>query len=112
MRLLCLVALLLAVAAPSALATTQPDLIVGVDVSLKPNAVTLSAKKVQRGYYVQFRVRNTTSSKRLFTLAGRTIAIPARKYRFLVISFDVRGTYHYTSRKPAGTPIRGIFSVS
>jgi hypothetical protein len=111
-RVLLLAFVLLALTASTAASTTQPDLIVGVNVSLKDNAVTLSQKKVQRGYYVQFKVRNTTSGRRLFTLAGRTIVVPAQKFRYLVINFDVRGTYHYSSRKPAGTPVRGTFRVS
>jgi hypothetical protein len=111
-RVLLLVALLLLVAVPSGLATTQPDLIVGVDVALKTNAVTVTPKHVRRGYYVQFKVRNTTASRRLFTVAGRTIAIPARKLRYLVISFEVRGKYHYASRPPSGSAVRGTFIVS
>jgi hypothetical protein len=111
-RLLAITALVLVLAVPAALATTQPDLIVGVDVALKAHAVTLSAKQVRRGYYVQFKVRNTTSKRRLFTLAGRTIAVPAQKFRYLVINFDVRGTYRYVSRPAAGGPVRGTFVVS
>jgi hypothetical protein len=109
--LLCLV--LVAVTATNALATTQPDYIVGVNVSLKPNAVTLSSKQVRRGHYVQFKVRNATASRRLFSLAGRTITVPAGKFRYLAISFTVRGTYHYVSRPPAsGNAVRGTFIVS
>jgi hypothetical protein len=111
-RLLAITALVLVLAVPAALATTQPDLIVGVDVALKAHAVTLSAKQVRRGYYVQFRVRNTTPSRRIFTLAGRKISVPARKLRYLVISFDVRGRYHYSSRPASGTAVVGTFSVS
>ena len=66
---------------------------------------------VNRGYYVQFGVRNTTATRRIFTLAGRTIAVPPRKLRLLAISFGVRGTYRYVSRG-AGTAVRGTFRVS
>jgi hypothetical protein len=112
-RLVAIVALVLLFAAvPNALATTQPDLIVGVDVALKAHAVTLSAKQVRRGYYVQFRVRNTTPSARIFTLAGRKISVPAKKLRYLVISFDVRGTYRYSSRLASGSAVIGTFRVS
>jgi hypothetical protein len=111
-RILLLLAVLAALTAPSALATTQPDLIIGVNVSLKEHVVTLSQRTVRRGYYVQFKVRNTTSKRRLFTLAGRTIAVPAQKFRYLVINFDVRGTYRYVSRPAAGGPVRGTFVVS
>ena len=110
---LVLVALMLALAVPVAHATTRPDLIVGVDVALRTKTVTLSSKQVRRGYYVQFKVRNTTSSRRIFTLAGRTIAVPPRKFRYLAINFGVRGTYHYASRSAGGSnAIRGTFRVS
>ena len=113
MRILLLGLVLFAITAPNALATTQPDFIVGVNVSLKANAVTLSSKQVRRGHYVQFKIRNATTGRRLFSLAGRTIAVPARTFRYLAISFNVRGTYHYVSRPPAsGNAVRGTFIVS
>jgi hypothetical protein len=112
-RILLLGLVLVAVTATNALATTQPDFIVSVNVSLKQNAVTLSSKQVRRGHYVQFKIRNTTASRRLFSLAGRTIAIPPRKFRYLAISFDVRGTYHYVSRSSAaGNAVRGTFIIT
>jgi hypothetical protein len=113
MRLFLVIAIVSAlIAVPAALATTQPSLIVGVNVALTPNAVTLSAKQVRRGYYVEFKVRNATSSRRLFSVAGRTIAIPPRKFRYLVVNFLARGTYPYVSRRSNGTAIRGTFRVS
>lgn len=111
-RLVALVVLMLVVAVPSGTATTVPSLIQRVSVSLKPSAVTLSAKHVPRGNYVEFTVRNTTSARRLFSMAGRTIAVPAGKYRLLAISFDVRGKYKYVSRGTTGTTVRGTFVVS
>jgi hypothetical protein len=111
-RLIGLVAaLLVVVAVPKGPATTLPSLIFHVSVSLKPSTVTLSAKQVRRGNYVEFKVRNTTAQRRLFSVAGRTIAIPAGKYRLLVVSFDVRGRYSYVSRSTTGTAIRGTFRV-
>jgi hypothetical protein len=107
-RVLLLVLVMLVVAVPSALATTAPDKIVGVAVDLKPRTVTLSATHVPRGNYVQFRVRNTTATRRLFSVAGRTIAVPPRTFRFLVIMFGVRGTYAYASHPGA----RGTFKVT
>jgi hypothetical protein len=114
MRALFLVLLAAAVVVvPSASATTRADLIVAVNVSLKPDSVTLSSQHVRRGYYVQFKVRNTTETRRIFRLAGRTIAIPARKFRYLAISFDVRGKYHYVSRPTAsGNAVSGTFTVT
>jgi hypothetical protein len=102
---------LLAVLASSASATTAPSLIVPVKVSLTTHAVTLSQKQVNRGYYVEFGVRNRTATRRLFTVAGRTVAVPPRKLRLLAIEFSVRGTYRYVSRG-AGTAVRGTFRVS
>jgi len=110
-RVLLLIALVFVVAVPSALATTAPSLIFPVDVALKPNAVTLSTTRVARGYYVQFKVRNTTTSRRLFSVAGRTIAVPPRTFRFLVIMFGVRGKYTYVDHLGARGGIRGIFRV-
>jgi hypothetical protein len=102
---------LLAVLASSASATTAPSLIVPVKVSLTTHAVTLSQKQVDRGYYVEFGVRNATATPRVFTVAGRTVAVPPRKLRLLAIEFSVRGTYRYVSRG-AGTAVRGTFRVS
>jgi hypothetical protein len=110
--LIALVLLMLVVAVPSGTATTLPSLILRVNVSLKPSVVTLSAKKVRRGNYVEFNVRNTTAKRRVFSVAGRTIAVPAGKNRLLVISFDVRGKYRYVSRGTAGKPVGGTFVVS
>jgi hypothetical protein len=90
----------------------MPSLIVRVSVSLKPSAVTLSTKQVRRGNYVEFKVRNTTAQRRTFSVAGRTIAVPAGKHRFLAISFYVRGKYRYVSRGTSGTPVRGTFIVT
>jgi hypothetical protein len=97
--------------AAGASATTMPNLIVPVKVALKPHAVTLSQQRVNRGYYVQFGVRNTTGARRRFSVAGRTILVPARKLRFLAISFNVRGTYKIVSRG-GGTTVHSTFRVS
>ena len=110
MRLAAVLAAAAALAA-SAGATTAPELVVPVSVSMTPTAVTLSKKQALRGNYVEFRVRNRTARRRTFTLAGRTIVVPARKLRELAIMFDVRGTYRYVSRG-GGTAIRGTFRVS
>ena len=110
-RLPILIALWLTVAVPGALATTEPERIVGVDVVLKPTAVTLSSRTARRGSYVEFRVRNATARRRSFSVGGRTIAVPARKYRLLVVLFDVRGKYTYASGRAPGPPSRGTFTI-
>jgi hypothetical protein len=111
-RLLPLVALVLVVTAVAsgASATTQPSLIFGVNVSLTRSAVTLSSKQAKRGLYVQFRVQNASTLRRSFSVAGKTIAVPAHKARLLVIFFDARGRYRYVSRG-AGTAVRGSFRI-
>jgi hypothetical protein len=113
MRALFLIALvLLVVAVPSGLATTAPSLFFGINVTLKPSTVTLSTKHVNRGYTVEFKIRNTTASRRSFSVAGRTVAVPARKVRLLAINFDVHGKYTYVARLASGGAIRGIFRVT
>ena len=102
--------LVVAAVAGSASATTQPSTIVGVDVGLTRNAVTLSSKQAERGQYVQFRVRNMSTVRRTFSLAGKTIAVPAHRNRLLVIFFDARGGYRYVSRG-AGTTVHGTFRI-
>jgi len=115
MRLLILVAPLILAAGilvlpPNGAATTAPSLIVAVKVTLTPQAVRFSAKRAPRGNYVQFNVRNTTAKRRTFSLAGRTIAVPPRRGRFLVVFFDARGRYPYMSRASQAA-IRGVFRV-
>ncbi len=105
------VVLALAAAASTAQATTAPELIVPVSVSITPKSVSLSSKQVARGNYVEFRVRNRTQRRHTFTLAGRSIVVPAQKLRLLAIMFSARGKYTYVSRG-AGNAIRGTFRVS
>ena len=111
---LVLVALMLALAVPAAHATTRPDLIVGVDVALRAKTVTLSStagapRLLRRSSRCGTRRRAAASSR---SPAARS-PCPPRKFRYLAINFDVRGTYHYASRSAAGSSaIRGTFRVS
>jgi hypothetical protein len=109
--LLCLVSIAGALSA-AASATTQPSLTVAVDVALTKSHVQLSQTSIHRGYYVQFRVRNTTPARRTFSVAGTTILVPAKKSRFVVVDFLVRGRYLYASRGPSSSAVRGLFRVS
>jgi hypothetical protein len=95
----------------AAAATTEPSLTVGIGVTLTKKNVTFTQTSVRRGYYVQFRVRNATPARRTFSVAGRTIAVPAKRSRFMVVDFLVRGRYLYSSRG-RGNAIRGLFRVS
>ena len=110
LALLCLVIAAGALAGTTA-ATTQPDLTVGIDIALTAKHVKLSQTSIRRGYYVQFHVKNTTPARRTFSLAGRTIVIPAKKSRYMVVDFLVRGRYLYASRGPKHA-VRGLFRVS
>jgi hypothetical protein len=98
--------------AVTASATTQPSLTVRIDVGLTSKQVRLSQSSVRRGYYVQFRVRNTTASRRSFSIAGRTIAVPPNELRLMVVDFLVRGRFLYASRGPSSSAVRGLFRVS
>ena len=113
-RLACLLCLVCAAGATSgtAPATTQPSQTVRIDVGLTAKQVRLSQSSIQRGYYVQFRIRNTTPAKRTFSVAGRTILVPPKKLRYMVVDFLVRGRYHYASRGPQSSAVRGLFRVS
>ena len=104
-------AVLTASLAASARATTLPATFVHVEVALKPAAVTLAPPSAPRGYTVQFAVRNRTAHRRIFSLAGKRIVVPARKLRYFGFEFDRRGTYRYTS-SGAGRVVRGTFRVS
>jgi hypothetical protein len=101
-----------ALALPAAsTATTEPVALVNVKISLSAHGVRFSDTHVPRGNYTQFHVRNTTAARRVFTLAGRSIVVPARRVRLLVLFFDTRGRYGYASRA-GGSVIRGTFRVS
>jgi hypothetical protein len=111
-RRLAIAAALAALAVPAAAtATTEPVALVNVRVSLGPHRVSFDVKQVPRGNYAQFHVRNTTSSRHVFTLAGRRIVVPARSLRLLVLFFNVRGRYGYSSRGADGV-VRGTIRVS
>jgi hypothetical protein len=97
--------------AATAGATTEPTLIVGVKVSLGAQAVALSPNRVNRGMYVQFAVRNATRARHVFSVAGRSIVVPALRRRLLVLFFDARGRYRYVSRG-GGMTVHGVFVVN
>jgi len=110
-RLALLVAVGALVLAAAAGATTQPSMIVGVKVSLDARGGALSPSRVGRGVYVQFAVRNATRARRVFSVAGRSIVVPALRRRLLVLFFDARGRYRYVSRG-GGMTVHGVFVVS
>jgi hypothetical protein len=100
-------ALLVAAAAPS---TTAPSLMQHVKVVLTPSKISLSQAVTQRGNDVEFAVRNRTSARRVFSVAGKTIAVPANALRLTAISFQARGRYRVVSRTPTSR-VTTVFRV-
>jgi hypothetical protein len=96
------VALLLAAASicASAQATTRPSLLVHVKVQLTASKISLSTGSASRGSEVEFSVRNRTPTKRIFSVAGKRIAVPPAGLRLTAISFQARGRYRVVSRTP------------
>src|SRR5262249_10079639 len=100
------------VAAAMVGATTAPEMILPLDVTLTAKHARFDpAPTARRGNYVQLNVMNATSSRRTFTLAARRIVIPARARRLMAIEFDVRGKYRYVSRA-GSSKVVGVFRVS
>jgi hypothetical protein len=111
-----LVALLIAVtvaccAAATTRATTEPGLLMHVKVQLLPSRIALSSTYAARGLEVEFSVRNKTAAKRYFTVAGKTIVVPAKALRITAISFQARGRYKVVSRVGAKR-VTTIFRVT
>ena len=98
-RLIVLAALLAAAAtAPTTRATTEPAVLIHVKVVLTSSKISLSRTASPRGYEVEFAVHNRTAAKRVFSVAGKTITVPARALRLTAISFQARGRYRVVSR--------------
>ena len=111
-RLVALAALVAAAATASSVrATTQPGLLMHVKVGLLPAKITLSSNYAARGLEVEFRVTNKTTAKRYFSVAGKTIVVPAKKLRITAISFQARGRYKVVSRVGARR-VTTIFRVT
>jgi hypothetical protein len=91
-------ALTVLLCASAAHATTTPALLVHVKVGLTPSRISLSRASVARGNEVEFAVRNRTRSRRIFSVAGKAIAVPANAMRLTAISFQARGRYRVVSR--------------
>jgi hypothetical protein len=96
------VALLVAVCAwaAAASATTTPSLLVHVRVQLTASAINFSTTRAFRGAEVEFAVRNRTHAKRVFSIAGKRIVVPAQALRLTAVSFQARGRYRVISRTP------------
>ena len=84
--------------ASTALATTEPALLLHVKVGLTQSAISLSSSRAARGMEVEFRVRNQTATRRTFSIAGKTIVVPAKALRITAVSFQARGRYAVVSR--------------
>jgi hypothetical protein len=97
-------------AAATTRATTEPALLMHVQVGLLPTKITLSSNHAARGLEVEFKVRNRTAAKRIVSIAGKTIVVPARKLRITAVSFQARGRYKVVSRT-ATSRVTTIFRV-
>lgn len=69
-----------------------------VKVVLTPTQISLSHAATQRGNEVEFAVRNRTTARRIFSVAGKAITVPAKGLRLTAISFQARGRYRVVSR--------------
>ena len=107
---LALAAVIAVASASGAPATTEPIMIVPIQVSLTNTQAVLDDKVVDRGSVVQFRIRNRSSVKRTFTIGGFKAAIQPHGNATILISFDTRGRFPYVSR--AATSVhRGFLRV-
>jgi hypothetical protein len=91
-------------------ATTQPSLVQHVKVVLTPTRISLSQGLTQRGSEVEFAVRNRTTGRRVFSVAGKAIAVPANALRLTAISLQARGRYRVVSRT-ARSRVTAVFRV-
>jgi hypothetical protein len=96
--------------ASAASATTTPSLLVHVKVQLTASAITFSTKRAFRGAEVEFAVRNRTPAKRIFSIAGKRITVPAQALRLTAVSFQARGRYRVVSRT-ATSRVSTVFRV-
>lgn len=100
MRKLLALAVVVAAAstASTARATTEPAVLMHVKVTLTSSKIALSRTVSPRGYEVEFAVHNRTGSKRIFSIGGKSIAVPARALRLTAVAFYARGRYKVVSR--------------
>jgi hypothetical protein len=101
---------MLLLCSPAARATTQPSLLTHVKVQLTTSRISLSTASASRGSEVEFAVRNRTSARRVFSVAGKRITVPPRALRLTAISFQARGRYRVVSRAPTSR-VSTIFRV-
>ena len=107
---LALAAVVTVASATGASTTTEPIMIVPIQVSLTNQQAVLDDKVVDRGSVVQFRIRNKSSVKRTFTIGGFQAAVKPHGNATILISFDTRGKFPYVSR--AATSVhRGFLRV-
>lgn len=107
---LALAAVVTVASATGASTTTEPIMIVPIQVSLTSQQAVLDDKIVDRGSVVQFRIRNKSSVKRTFTIGGFQAVVKPHGNATILISFDTRGTFPYVSR--AATSVhRGFLRV-
>ena len=65
-------------------------------MTLGHDKVVLDKKAVERESVVQFKIHNTTSQRRVFTIGGQKVPVKAQGRGVLLLAFDIRGKYPYT----------------
>jgi hypothetical protein len=83
---------------------------VHVRVQLTASAINFSTTRAFRGAEVEFAVRNRTHAKRVFSIAGKRIVVPAQALRLTAVSFQARGRYRVISRTPTSR-VSAVFRV-
>ena len=78
---LALAAVVTVASATGASATTEPIMIVPIQVSLTNQQAVLDDKVVDRGSVVQFRIRNKSAVKRTFTIGGFKATVKPHGHR-------------------------------
>ena len=91
-------------------ATTQPSLTYHVRAVLTSSEIAPSPAQAPRGSQVEFAVRNRTHAKRIFSIAGKRITVPAQALRLTAVSFQARGRYRVVSRTPTSR-VSAVFRV-
>jgi hypothetical protein len=102
----------LAAGAGGAPATTLPVQIVPLDVTITDEALRLQYKAVAFDSAVQFRIRNRTRAVRSFAIGGQRVKVRAKGYRVLLLQFEIRGAFPYSSSGPKGSKtLKGVLRV-
>jgi len=108
LAVLAILAAVIAVAAPSSLATTSPGYNFRIDVTITDTNLVLSRSLAKRGWLAHFAITNKGKKTHVFDIGGlkRTIA-PGKKAK-LGAYLDTRGQYQIK----IDNKTRGFFTVN